>query len=637
MYIEVTTAAAETVAKILARRRDRFGIKYEVKIGTRGGLSASVRRTGPGAAVIELPSLPSSAWLTRAEADRIVGYVAHECGHLIHTDMNAWVNVVKTGSERLARWVNCLEDVRMEQAEIKAGVFPAVRGLFERVTDYMHHRDMRTAPREIGSTVADLPYVTVVLGRIANGYVIPSAHGLRAAVPAVALPILERALSGVRACDHTQACVVLAHELMAMEAALPQASQAPAAPPKQPQDDQDDQDGDDQDAPGGGDGDQDGDDQDGDDQGGDQGAPGGGDATDGDTDGSSAGGGDGDATDGDGSSGDGDGDQGAPGGEGGGDDKGAGGTGHGDGSGGTVDDPGHQSGALDDIGERAREEVDRMVRDNDTLRGLAGYKNEVIRRGPSNGAAYGSDQTARSLDARLPKRAVLSGQISRLLVAPERSWTTHRETSGRLDRRALARVGTGALDVFSRREEQAGVDTALMVLVDGSGSMKVSGRMETAMVTAWHIASAADTAGARVAVYVFYTGEVSAKLWPVVEFGESVRARAGAFPHVTPQAFTPLSPAILGAAELLMGEALATRRILMVLTDGDCDLGNARVTEACDIAGAWGVEVVGIGIDASAVAKAFPPGRSVNVKNLSQLGATGLGVLCDLLEGEGMD
>ena len=602
MYIEVTSAAAETVAKILARRRTRFGGKYDVTVGTRGGLSASVRRTGPGSAVIDLPSLPSSAWLTRAEADRIVGYVAHECGHLIHTDMSVWANVVKTGSERLARWVNCLEDVRMEQAEIKAGVFPAVKGLFERVTDYMHHRDMRTAPREIGSTVADLPYVTVVLGRIANGYAIPSAHGLRAAVPALGLPILERALSGVRSCDSTQACVVLAHELMAMEAALPQ---APAAPPKQPQGG-DDQDGDDQDAPGGGDA-TDGDGSSGD---GDQGASGGG---------------------------DGDNDQGASGDEGGGDDKGAGGTGHGDGSGGAVDDPGHQSGALDDIGERAREEVERQEREGDTLRGLAGYKNEVVRRGPSNGAAYGSDQAARSLDARLPKRAVLSGQISRLLVAPERSWTTHRETSGRLDRRALARVGTGALDVFSRREEQAGVDTALMVLVDGSGSMKVSGRMETAMVTAWHIASAADTAGARVAVYVFYTGEVSAKLYPIVEFGESVRARAGGFPHVIPQGFTPLSPAILGAAELLMGEALATRRILMVLTDGDCDLGNARVTEACDIARAWGVEVVGIGIDAPAVAAAFPQGRSVNVRDLSQLGATGLGVLCDLLEGEGMD
>jgi Mg-chelatase subunit ChlD len=100
---------------------------------------------------------------------------------------------------------------------------------------------------------------------------------------------------------------------------------------------------------------------------------------------------------------------------------------------------------------------------------------------------------------------------------------------------------------------------------------------------------------------------------------------------LSPDSQTPLSPAIIGAARML-AEINATRHILMVLTDGDCDYGNLAVTAACRLAAAQGVETVGVGMACAEVTQAFPPRYSVNVEDLSQLATTGLGVLVAMLE-----
>jgi Mg-chelatase subunit ChlD len=69
---------------------------------------------------------------------------------------------------------------------------------------------------------------------------------------------------------------------------------------------------------------------------------------------------------------------------------------------------------------------------------------------------------------------------------------------------------TGATDVYSRREEIPGIDTALMILIDGSSSMdyaenkRPTSRMDIAQTAAWHISRAAEAANAKVAVCVFH-------------------------------------------------------------------------------------------------------------------------------------
>jgi Mg-chelatase subunit ChlD len=261
---------------------------------------------------------------------------------------------------------------------------------------------------------------------------------------------------------------------------------------------------------------------------------------------------------------------------------------------------------------------------------------------------------ARDLQSRLPRNAVLHGQIGRLLVSDEVRRVTHHETSGRLDRRALARMRCGATDVFSRKDDQPGIDTALLVLIDGSSSMAARGiplvnetrgqymsrpsRMAIAQTAAWHIARAAEAANARVCVAVFHSkrdrhGDAmpGAKITVLKPWEVPIQDRAAVLAACEINGATPMSPAIIECSGML-SEVNATRHILMVLTDGQCDYGPAGVTRACVLAGDVGVEVVGVGMSCASVIAAFPPRYSVNVENIDQLAQAGLGVLVSMLE-----
>jgi hypothetical protein len=419
---------------------------------------------------------------------------------------------------------------------------------------------------------------------MANRYVVPTARGLRAALHVDVARLVDVALTEVKACRSTQDVYRLALRMVDLENQIIAANQpaAPPTPPTPPQDDQDNQD-----APGAaGDGD------------GDQDAPGeaGEPAQD---------------------------DQDAPG--------EAGETGDDTYS---LDDAPEASETLTDVTETisARQAPDAPKTGS---QGLHGYKNMTM--AMPRTIAGDPLRHVQAFNAALPGRAVLHGQISRLLVSPERVQVTHRETSGRLDRRAMARLGTGAVDVFSRKHETPGMDTALLVLIDLSSSM--TGRAHAmACVTAFHLATAAEDAGAKVAVYGFIDtpygdtrGVAGAQLVPLIEFGIPVRANAHRLMAVQPYVTTPMSPAILGCAEVLR-TIDANRHILMVLTDGDCNYGPGCVTDACFVARSWGVEVVALGMAAPQVVKAFQDGHSVNVASLDDLGRVGLGVLARMLE-----
>jgi Mg-chelatase subunit ChlD len=256
---------------------------------------------------------------------------------------------------------------------------------------------------------------------------------------------------------------------------------------------------------------------------------------------------------------------------------------------------------------------------------------------------------AEVLDKLLPKNNVLAGQIGRLLVAEEQRRVTHRESAGRLDRRALTRMRVGALDVYSRRQDTPGINTAVLLLIDGSGSMNASTGMSVrrgrivgsgptrsalAQTTAWHIAKAAELAGARVCIGVFYSkfGGTGARILVLKDWHETTRNSAAQIASARALTSTALSPAILKGADMLCAQAGATRRILMAITDGECDMGAKAVTKACTLAADQDVEVVGIGMDCASVTAAFPPRYSINVQDLRQLAAAGLGALVSMLE-----
>src|SRR5262249_19779322 len=153
------------------------GIFYQVEVTARGGPTASVEWKHPNVK-LHMPSLPPDAMLTRGEADRMAGYVIHECCHVLHSNMDVWHDAIPDGA-RVQAWTNALEDVRIEAKEIGLGHFPAMRGLLSTLTNHLHYEAATTHKGPaIGSRVTDAPYVACILGRKANGYDLPAAAGL---------------------------------------------------------------------------------------------------------------------------------------------------------------------------------------------------------------------------------------------------------------------------------------------------------------------------------------------------------------------------------------------------------------------------------------------------------------------------
>ena len=242
---------------------------------------------------------------------------------------------------------------------------------------------------------------------------------------------------------------------------------------------------------------------------------------------------------------------------------------------------------------------------------------------------------ATELTRRLPHCGVLHGQIARMLMSEEKGRRTHHETSGRLDRRALVRMRTGAPDVYSQRENTPAVQTALVILVDQSSSMENGGRMSMTKVATWALARATEDAGAKVRIVGFTSPSGMNHNMAILRLIKDwdTHAAAAAYAIATMDTFvgTPLSPSIITAAEMLQ-DVNATRRIVMVLTDGQCNFKAPAVTIACRIAAGMGVEAVGIGMNCERVIAAFPDGYSVNIEDLDQLATTGLGTLVRMLE-----
>jgi hypothetical protein len=636
-YIEVVTAARETVGKMLT---ERTGQRFRLHMTTRGGKTAAVVRQGYDVRM-DLPSLPADTILTRTEADRMVAYLVHEVCHCLHTNYSAWNSAVAAG-HRVQHWTNALEDVRIEAHERKAGPYKAMRSLISGLVSHLYaeaHTALAAEGKTLGQGMLNAPYIVTVLGRAANGYDLPTTKPLAGQLSPNVRTVVSHALAGLGACRNTWDCLTLAKELVALEQTFkqPQQPQGPTPPPpSNPLGQGQGDDGQGTDQEDGGD-----DVRQGDDQG--NGKADQGDGEEGDT--SEEAENDGPCGDGEGDQGQADDDEGDQGGHGEakeGDDQGEKGEqGPNDGqpgnkSGGTkqpTDDQEegepinpdlHLGGTTQEIEQRTGKKADQHDGAHNLNSMTAG---RVM--------GYGQDdkgQSKASLDAMTPPNGVLVGQIGRLLVSEAQIAPTHHETSGRLDRRAITRMRCGAPDVFSRKDTTPAIDTAVLVLVDLSGSM--GHRIDLARVTAWALCNAAEAAGGKLAVAGFKGDACDCVLHYVKDWHQTTHQAAYGLRTMSPDSCTPLSASIVAGARDL-AEQTATRRILIVLTDGQCDLGAAAVRSACTLAASLGVEAVGIGMACDSVVQAFPPRYSVNVVDMQQLAATGLGTLARMLEEAG--
>jgi cobalamin biosynthesis protein CobT len=625
-YVEVVSAARETITAILA---GRFPCGYILHLGTDGGATAKISaRHNPTRTVldVQLPSLPADTHMTRTEADYIVALVAHECCHALHTDFTAGSN-----NPALQNMINWLEDARIEALELSLGKLPGLLDLLDHLGTVSYHE--AAAARKaggqplIGAAKVDFGGVIAHLTRASNGYNQVGAKAVRAAVPAKARALLDKCLVRMGTLTSTQDAHDMAKWVLRALNALDAAPASQPQPQPQPQPDTAE---------------------------GEEGEGSEGEGSEGEgSEGEEGEGSEGEGSEGEGSEGEGSEGEGSEG-------EGSEGEGETTGQGDIASQsPTSMQGATADKGKvqdakadaqadkawdkkakapdaaealkslvkklTAREEVSTSHADQSAL---ITYQPGTAQDWTKHPAMPGSGKYLRS---RMTPPGILRDQVSRLIRADERHGTERYRSTGRLDRRALTRMSMDAQNVFTRRTMAEGVDTAIMFLLDGSGSMDTADdgavtRFTNASLLALHLAEAAEAARGicnvsgffgiqelvHIATYKPFHGPLDVDL---LASGKGCTA-------------TPLSPAILVARDALLAEQ-ATRRILIVLTDGECDYGVECTQAAVKMAESKGIEVLGIGLGLD-VSKVFT--KHVNVTDMGEVATQGLEALVRMLD-----
>lgn len=210
----------------------------------------------------------------------------------------------------------------------------------------------------------------------------------------------------------------------------------------------------------------------------------------------------------------------------------------------------------------------------------------------------------------------IRNEIKRLLENTGRSdWSPHRK-AGSLNVRALPSISTGNVNLFKRRDEVEGVDSAVLILLDNSGSMEYVSkeskitRVEAAVPVVVALHAAATAAGAAVAVDAF-----SIATTPVVGWGAPTAKLAGLISKIDPNYNTNDYMAVRLAGDKLLARP-EQRKVLIVITDGNGD--RERTSKHVAALERCGVTVIGIGIMLSSEMTSVYP-SSINVKNLQDL------------------
>ena len=622
VFLDIATGKAGTVTASIDIYSGTASIHHEVNPAT-GKIDCKVR----------FPALPAQYRLSKLELDRWIGYFIHELCHAIYTDENAWKEACK---ERLAAIVNGLEDVRIEREFNRSAVATNSTELLNALLAYC----VDEMPNSYDpNSMKDLPWLFAMAGRVMLcGYVIPKADAALAKLNPAMRKLVSWVMADLDAAKSTGDVLILARKIQAHVAAQPK----PVAPPSIPLPDLPGLDG-----GGGGDGDGDGDgdgesmgpandwNPDAPDAGNDStgGTPDAG-TDESDADESSDGESDADAgtanADADESS-----------------DGELGGTVPGVGDGDGQPGKGSESGLPEaDITQAnpvnlnpVSKEVQKDSRDTRN-RGNANQEATVIasvrqaervagqpfRPFTPNGYHSGSPSIGAvdRIAADSLKTGRLKAQVARVLKAEENESWQRGKTAGRLDRFALHKVATGnARDVFCKRTIASGYETEIEILCDGSNSMGTDSKDHVTAVLAWTIASAAQQVGVRCGISRFSDGRPTAIKQPAESFGSGVvRDRIGIIANYT-DGSTDLTGAIIFASAKLAARAPNKRKLLFVISDGECNSGPAGVIRANAYAKRIGIETVVLCIDTPP-----HPGFGLAVRcNPKDVASVGLGTL----------
>ena len=248
---------------------------------------------------------------------------------------------------------------------------------------------------------------------------------------------------------------------------------------------------------------------------------------------------------------------------------------------------------------------------------------------PTRNPSIGNALISRVLNESGKIRASLQG----LVQSSRYDRPVNKRSGNRIDGRKLTRLMQGDSRVFERRKHHQAPNTAIHLLVDGSGSMnglydqsKPNHRMiHLAMESAVALALALEgISGVNPAVTRFPYGDTS-NVVPLLKHGQKVRPHAAVFSAIT-DGGTPLDSALWYAAASILATR-EERKVIMVLTDGqpDDERSAKAIIHHCE---ATGIELVGIGI-AFDTSHLFD--NSICINNVSELRSELFRISRDLL------
>lgn len=587
-----------------------------------------------------LPAMPLDARLSRREGELIVAFIVHELGHALYTDFDVFKRACREGLKNL---VNALEDIRIERDLIAGakGVSNA-RALLQMLTEYMTIKSLANGWR--ADEARCLPFTLSSMGAVdVLGYTVPAMPRLDVLPPAVQA-LADEAIDRVRRTATGKAgtaeCLAIAQWLKgAIDALAPQDKPA-KAPGSKPHPQQGE--GEDSEAQNG-EGEAQAQDGEGE-------AQANGEAQDGEADGKAP------ATEApeasekpqDGKDGEGEG-EGAPGSAANAGDPSEGedgasleGKASGPGNGGqdawNVNDAATENpeANLDDLGDRASkrngESPADVARENAGVMHFLNAKTcRVVRHRMT------PDETlAAQLTALIPTPAKLRRDVTRALKSPDMALNHRHEARGRFDMRDVGRAQAGAVNVFRRREEAPGENTAVALLIDLSDSMR-GGTIQGAVALALHLGDACKAGNIPFEVLGFLCprgvrfDQPTANILEVKSFRDpwqSSRAVVAAMANA-PSGGTSMMPAMIDTAKRLKARSGVTRRVMIVLTDGEDTWAKQSIRAAANTANARdGVETLIIGAFMDVKPLGLP---HVNVRSLKALASQGLAALGEAL------
>lgn len=245
-----------------------------------------------------------------------------------------------------------------------------------------------------------------------------------------------------------------------------------------------------------------------------------------------------------------------------------------------------------------------------------------------------SFDTPAIVTAQIASPAKLKRHLTMAVKAPERVGRERYQSSGRLDMRNLAGIATRADTVYRRRTEDEAREAVVSILLDMSGSMNSHRRSIAAKAMAMHMGDALKAAGVKFEIVSFSTGggPIVSVSKPVNKgWNDEAKVKVA---HMSGHAGTAMLPAISFCAQRLLDVGNVTRRILLVLTDGEDHYSPAANALNCNSWRRKGVEIAGIGLmldNPDTCRQAFG-GQCIMVPDVRSLSAQGIAELTRILD-----